>query len=49
MVSKDKALNFDIKKIDQAFLDDPFPTYRMLREYDPVHRNEDGSYFFNAL
>ncbi|MGY8999408.1 MAG: cytochrome P450 [Rhodospirillales bacterium] len=45
MVSKDKALNFDIKKIDQAFLDDPFPTYRMLREYDPVHRNEDGSYF----
>ena len=39
------AENFDIKKINQAFLDDPFPTYKLMRENDPVHRNPDGSYF----
>jgi cytochrome P450 len=39
------AENFDVNKIDQAFLDDPFPTYKLMRENDPVHRNPDGSYF----
>jgi cytochrome P450 len=39
------AQKFDIKRIDAAFLADPFPTYRALREYDPVHRMPDGSYF----
>src|SRR4029077_14326682 len=36
---------FDLKHLDPAFLDDPYPTYRALREYDPVHRTPDGSYF----
>lgn len=45
MNNKQRALDFDIKKIDQAFLDDPFPTYKLLRDHDPVHRNPDGSYF----
>lgn len=40
-----RALAFDINAIDQAFLDDPFPTYHLLRRHDPVHRNPDGSYF----
>jgi cytochrome P450 len=39
------ALAFDIKRLDAAFLDDPFPVYRALREHDPVHRMPDGSYF----
>ncbi len=37
--------NFDINALDRAFLEDPFPTYRALRENDPVHLNADGSYF----
>ncbi|MBT3916898.1 MAG: cytochrome P450, partial [Rhodospirillaceae bacterium] len=47
MSDKQKALDFDIKQIDQAFLDDPFPTYKLLREHDPVHLNPDGSYFLS--
>ena len=39
------AENFNIKRIDAAFLADPFPTYRALREYDPVHLMPDSSYF----
>ena len=45
MNDKELAENFDIKKIGQDFLDNPFPTYRSLRTYVPVHQNEDGSYF----
>ena len=41
------ALDFDIKRLDASFLDDPFPTYRALREHDPVHRMPDGSYFLS--
>src|SRR3954471_6960118 len=37
--------SFDLRKLDRAFLDDPYPTYRALRERDPVHRMADGSYF----
>ena len=40
-----KALNFDIQSIDKDFLDNPFPTYKLLRENDPVHQNPDGTYF----
>lgn len=45
MDEKERALEFDIKKISQDFLDNPFPTYKIMRECDPVHRNPDGSYF----
>jgi cytochrome P450 len=41
------AENFDIKRIGAAFLVDPFPTYRALRGYDPVHLMPDGSYFLS--
>jgi cytochrome P450 len=30
-----------------AFLADPFPVYRALREHDPVHRMPDGSFFLS--
>ena len=39
------AAAFDLKRLDKAFLDDPYPTYRALREHDPIHRMPDGSYF----
>jgi len=41
------ALGFDLKRLDAAFLEDPFPIYRALREHDPVHRMPDGSYFLS--
>jgi cytochrome P450 len=41
------GLAFDLKRLDAGFLDDPFPTYRALREHDPVHRMPDGSYFLS--
>ena len=39
------AASFDIRKLTPDFLDDPYPTYRALREGDPVHHMPDGSYF----
>jgi cytochrome P450 len=42
---RDAAAAFDIRKLKPDFLDDPYPTYRALRECDPVHRMPDGSYF----
>jgi cytochrome P450 len=36
---------FDLKTLSAEFLDDPYPTYRALRQFDPVHRMPDGSYF----
>src|SRR3954466_2649589 len=39
------AQSFDLSRLNRAFLDDPYPTYRALREYDPVHLMPDGSYF----
>ena len=43
--AEEVARSFDINAIDQAFRDDPYPTYAALRAHDPVHRNADGSYF----
>lgn len=42
---RERAAAFDLKRLDPAFFDDPYPTYRALREYDPVHRMLNGSYF----
>ncbi len=39
------AAGFDLAALDPAFLDDPYPTYRALREHDPLHRMPDGSVF----
>jgi cytochrome P450 len=39
------AQAFNLASLDRTFLDDPYPTYRALREHDPVHRMPDGSYF----
>ncbi|MGV3635480.1 MAG: cytochrome P450 [Pseudorhodoplanes sp.] len=38
------ARTFDLKKLPVDFIDDPYPYFHALREYDPVHRMPDGSY-----
>lgn len=43
--SRETAFTFNLKHVDRTFFDDPYPTYRALREHDPVHRMPDGSYF----
>ncbi|MBV9240107.1 MAG: cytochrome P450 [Xanthobacteraceae bacterium] len=37
--------SFDLARLSQAFLDDPYLTYRALREHAPVHKLPDGSIF----
>jgi len=39
------ARSFDLKRLPPDFIDNPYPWYHALREYDPVHRMPDGSYF----
>ncbi len=37
--------DFDLRRLSAEFLENPYPTYRTLRQFDPVHRLPDGSYF----
>jgi cytochrome P450 len=37
--------SFDLLKIDERFVTDPFPTYARLQDESPIHRNSDGTYF----
>jgi cytochrome P450 len=39
------AADFDIEKLTPEFYADPYPTYRALRENEPVKRLPNGSYF----
>src|ERR1700709_1263514 len=39
------AAGFDIEKLTPEFYADPYPTYRALREHDPLKRLPNGSYF----
>jgi cytochrome P450 len=39
------ADHFDLRRLDDAFYDDPFPTFRALRDHAPVKRMPDGSVF----
>jgi cytochrome P450 len=41
----DIVRSFDLARLSPAFLEDPYPTYRILRERAPVHRLPDGSLF----
>lgn len=41
------AIDFDLKKLKPGFLEDPYPTYRALRQHDPIYRMPDGSYFLS--
>src|SRR5690349_4123385 len=39
------AAAFDLTRVDTAFFADPYPTYRLLQQQDPVHRFPDGTWF----
>jgi hypothetical protein len=39
------AADFDIEKLPSEFYADPYPTYRALREHEPVKLMPNGSYF----
>jgi cytochrome P450 len=39
------AATFDLRRLPDAFYDDPFPTYRALREHAPVKRMPGGGIF----
>jgi cytochrome P450 len=41
------ATGFDLKKLTPAFLEDPYPTYHALRQFEPIHHMPDGSYFLS--
>ncbi|MEO8524496.1 MAG: cytochrome P450 [Caldimonas sp.] len=39
------AAGFDLKRLPHSFYDDPFSTYKALREHAPIKRMADGSFF----
>src|SRR6266850_2795132 len=43
--ARNLAENFDIEKLTPEFYANPYPTYRALREHEPVKRMPNGSYF----
>jgi hypothetical protein len=43
--ARELAASFDIEKLTPQFYADPYPTYRALREHEPVKLMPNGSYF----
>ena len=43
--ARELAAGFDIEKLTPEFYPDPYPTYRALREHEPVKRMPNGSWF----
>jgi cytochrome P450 len=43
--ARELAAGFDIEKLTPEFYANPYPTYRALREHEPVKRLPNGSYF----
>src|SRR3954471_24530058 len=43
--ARELAATFDLERLTPEFYADPYPTYRALRETDPVKRLPNGSYF----
>lgn len=43
--AKELAANFDLAKLTSEFYGDPYPTYRALRENEPVKRLPSGTVF----
>jgi cytochrome P450 len=41
----DSVADFDLRRLPEAFYDDPFPTFHALREREPVKRLPDGGVF----
>ena len=43
--AKALAASFDLEKLTPGFYDNPYPTYRALRENEPVKRLRNGTVF----
>jgi len=43
--ARELAAGFDIEKLTPEFYIDPYPTYRALREHEPLKHMPNGSYF----
>src|SRR5215212_11200150 len=43
--ARELAATFDLEKLTRQFYADPYPTYRALRETEPVKRLPNGAYF----
>jgi cytochrome P450 len=43
--ARELAAGFDLEKLTGEFYADPYPTYRALREHEPVKLMPNGSYF----
>src|ERR1700740_1404192 len=43
--ARELAQSFDLEKLTPEFYVNPYPTYRALREHDPVKRPPNGCYF----
>jgi hypothetical protein len=43
--TRELAARFDLEKLTPEFYADPYPTYRALREHEPVKRMPNGSWF----
>jgi cytochrome P450 len=43
--ARELAAHFDVEKLTPEFYADPYPTYRALRQNEPVKRLPNGSYF----
>jgi len=43
--TRELAAGFDLEKLTPEFYADPYPTYRALREHEPVKRMPNGSWF----
>jgi len=43
--ARELAAGFDLERLTAEFYADPYPTYRALREHEPVKRLPNGSYF----
>jgi len=47
MISAAALRDFQLTRVPQDFLDDPYPWYAALREHDPVHALEGGGVFLS--
>src|SRR5258705_8101960 len=43
--ARELAASFDLEKLTGEFYADPYPTYRALREHEPIKRLPNGSWF----
>jgi len=43
------AQGFDPNRLNSGFYENPYETYAALRDFDPVHRCPDGSYFLSRF